>query len=70
MPKIAHPNYEPDELIPTSEVARLARADTATVNRWVKAGKLRVAAKSPGLRGANLYRWADVEKFLCERAAS
>jgi Helix-turn-helix domain len=61
---------DPDELIPTSEVAALARVDIATVNRWVKAGRLHAAVKSPGLRGANLYRRGDVAAFLAERASA
>jgi predicted site-specific integrase-resolvase len=59
-----------DELIGTSEVAKLAKVDVATVNRWVKAGRLQATAKAPGVTGANLFRRGDVETFLAERASA
>ncbi|MDT4944519.1 MAG: hypothetical protein QOH14_1252 [Pseudonocardiales bacterium] len=59
-----------DELLVTSQVAELADTNVATVNRWAKTGKLRVAAKAPGIRGANLYRRGDVDELLRQSAAS
>lgn len=52
------------DLIPTSEVAALANVDVATVNRWARAGRLRVAVKGPGRTGPNLYSRADVLRVL------
>jgi predicted site-specific integrase-resolvase len=57
------------DLLPTAEVARLAKANTATVNRWAKSGRLPVAVKIPGKTGANLYRREDVSALLAELAA-
>lgn len=52
------------DLVPTAEVARIAKVDVTTVNRWAKSGRLPVAIKAPGRTGANLYRRADVEALL------
>lgn len=54
------------ELVPSATVAELARVDRATVTRWAQTGRLPVAIKAPGLRGANLFRREDVEALLRE----
>jgi predicted site-specific integrase-resolvase len=69
MPK---PEHQPTvaDLIPTSQVARIARVDVATVNRWARTGRLQVAVKVPGRTGANLYHRADVEALLTPQDAA
>jgi DNA-binding transcriptional MerR regulator len=54
------------ELIPTAEVARRLGRDVRTVHRWVDAGRLVPAVKTPGIRGALLFRPRDVEKLAHE----
>lgn len=56
-----------DELLHTAAVARMAGVDVATVNRWARTGRLRVAIKGPGVKGANLYRRVDVFSLLADR---
>jgi len=57
------------ELMPTVEVAAFHQVSVATVNRWAKGGRLPVAVKVPGKRGANLFRRSDVEALLAKGAA-
>lgn len=57
------------ELIGAAEVARIFGVSVKTVHRWADAGILPVAAKAPGLRGARLFRAADVEA-LADRQKS
>lgn len=52
------------ELVATAEIARRAGVDVATVNRWAKQGRIAVAMRGPGKRGANFYHRADAEAFL------
>lgn len=56
------------DLVTTAEAARIVGRSVATVNRWAAAGTLTPIVRGPGLRGANLYARADVER-LAERAA-
>jgi excisionase family DNA binding protein len=48
------------DLISTAEVARIYGCDVRTVHRLVAAGKLPIAIKAPGKRGAWLFRREDV----------
>lgn len=48
-----------DNLIPTSEVARINGVNVRTVHRWVDKGIITPAVKAPGLRGALLFREDD-----------
>lgn len=57
------------DLIPTAEVARLARKDVRTVNRWVRDGRLVPVVQGPGVRGARLFRPEDVLRLLSEEIA-
>lgn len=61
--------HSTDDLLSTSQVAALNGVDVATVNRWAKSGKLKVAVKAPGAKGANLFRRSDVEALKAESAA-
>lgn len=54
------------DLIPTAEVAQRLGRDVRTVHRWVEAGRLTPAVKTPGLRGALLFRPRDVDKLAAE----
>lgn len=58
------------ELVPTSQVAEEAKVDVATVNRWARSGRIRVAVKGPGATGANLYFRSDVDALLSDEKAS
>jgi Helix-turn-helix domain len=69
MPKV-EPLHSDDEWLTTAVVAALVGVDVATVNRWAKSGRLRVAVKLPGVRGPNLYRRADVDALLAEAGAA
>ena len=51
----------PDELLTTTEVARLFKVDPKTVSRWELTGRL-TAIRTPG--GHRRFRGADVRKFL------
>lgn len=58
-----------NDLVPTSEVARLLGKSIATVNRLAQSGQLRPAVEMPGRTGARLYRRSDVIAFLEGKAA-
>jgi len=58
-----------DDLLTSSEVARLLQVSVPTINRWAGSGRLPSAQKLPGIRGAYLFRRSDVEAFASERAA-
>lgn len=49
-----------DDLLATSEVSALLRVSIQTVNRMANDGRLKVAKKLPGERGARLYAKEDV----------
>ena len=51
------------QLIPTAEVARRFGRDVRTIHRWVDAGRLKPAAKTPGIRGALLFNPRDVDRL-------
>lgn len=57
------------DLVSAAEVAAIFEVDRATVTRWAQSGRLPVAVKAPGLRGANLFRRADVEALRASAAA-
>jgi hypothetical protein len=48
------------DLIPAAEVARIYGCHVRTVHRLVAAGKLEPAFRAPGIRGALMFRRADV----------
>lgn len=50
-----------DDLITTAQVAQRLDVSVATVNRWVRDGRIVPAQKLPGATGANLFRPADVD---------
>lgn len=52
---------EPDDLLTAAEMASTFGVTVATINRWAAEGKLPVAYKLPGVRGANLFSRAAVE---------
>jgi DNA-binding transcriptional MerR regulator len=60
------PNVE--QLLPTSEAASILQCDVRTIHRLVRRGQLTPTLKAPGLRGAYMFRRADVEA-LAQRAA-
>lgn len=64
MPNLAH--TPETALVSTADAAALLRRAPATVNRWAEAGRLRTAAKAPGLRGARLFAREDVEALADE----
>lgn len=49
------------ELIGVAEAAEIIGRDKRTVHRMVARGELEPASKLPGLRGAFVFRRADVE---------
>lgn len=55
-------------LITSAQAAEILGYDQATVNKWAAEGRLRIAQKLPGLRGANLFRPEDVEELRDARA--
>lgn len=59
-----------DELIGSTEVARILGIDKATLTRWVAAGEVPVALKLPHKNGARLFRRRDIERLAARKAAS
>jgi predicted site-specific integrase-resolvase len=57
------------QLLTSAQVAELLGKSVATINRWATAGRLKPAAKAPGIRGAWLFAPDDVEKALRELPA-
>ena len=55
------PRMAIDDLLTTSEVCDTLEVGTSTISRWVADGRLAPARKLPGLRGAFLFRRADVD---------
>lgn len=53
----------PDDLIGTREAAAILGINDVTLTRWTRADKLTPAAKAPGIRGAYLFRRADIEEL-------
>lgn len=60
---------DPEDLVTSTEAAVLLLRSTATVSRWAHDGRLPVAAKAPGIRGAFLFRRKDIEAVRDELAA-
>lgn len=56
------------DLLTTAEVASLFRVTEATVNRWVRDGKI-ASIPLPGGKG-NRYRRSDVEALLSPEVSS
>ena len=57
------------EHLNTREVADRLGKDVATVNRYVRTGKLQPTFQFPGLRGARLFDPADVEALAADLEA-
>lgn len=53
-----------DELITPEEVMKLLKISRATLNRWVKAGKIRALKLGDGRKGIVRFKLADVESFI------
>lgn len=69
MPKNVQKPSAGGDLLKTADVAKLAKVDVATVNRWAKSGRLPVAVQVPGETGARLFRRSDVDHVLDELTA-
>jgi hypothetical protein len=57
------------DLIGSLEAATILGVNRATFNRWVVKDGGPVAVKAPGIRGACLFRSADIEALAKQRAA-
>lgn len=57
-------------LLTTSQVAALLKRDVTTVNRWAQSGRLRTAAKAPGIRGARLFDPDDIARLDAKQRAA
>jgi len=55
-----------DELITADEVMRILKISRATLNRWVKAGKIQALKLGEGKKGAVRFRLKDIEAFVEE----
>lgn len=55
-------------LLTTTEVAERFRVDTATVRRWVIAGRLTPAIRTPG--GHMRFNQSDIDAFTGDEQAS
>jgi excisionase family DNA binding protein len=53
-----------DELITPEEVMKLLKISRATLNRWVKAGKIRALKLGDGRKGIVRFKLVDVENFI------
>lgn len=51
------------DLLTTAQVAEQLGCSLATVNRYVRDGRLHVEVQFPGQKGARLYHPAEVERF-------
>lgn len=60
----------PNDLIGSTEAARILNIDKATLTRWVAAGDLTPAHKLPGKNGAMLFHRADIDRLARERQAA
>ena len=54
------------EHISTAEVAARLDRDRATINRWVRTGRLTPAIQFPGQTGARLFHTDDVDRLAAE----
>lgn len=57
-------------LLSTAEAADAAGMSVATINRWADAGKLPVALRAPGIRGARFFRRKDVEAIARDEGSA
>lgn len=55
-----------DDLIPTSEAARILGTTVSTVNRWVAAGKLVPVLMGPGRTGVRLFDRQAIEDLAVD----
>lgn len=53
-----------DELITADEVMKILKISRATLNRWVKAGKIQALKLGEGKKGAVRFRLRDIEEFV------
>lgn len=56
-------------LLPSAEVCALLSIDRSTLSRWVQLGRVTVAVKAPGVRGAMFFTPEEVERVKAEAAA-
>ena len=61
------PTY--NDLIGTTEAARILNIDKPTLTRWVAAGRITAAHKLPGKNGAFIFHRADITALAKERAS-
>lgn len=54
------------ELLTTAQVAEQLGCSLASINRYVRDGKLTVEVQFPGRKGARLYHPAEVQRFAAE----
>lgn len=60
------PMANPEDLIPSVEVAEILDVGRSTLTRWVQSGRLPQARKLPGATGTRLFRRGDVDRLLAE----
>ncbi|HBF37038.1 MAG TPA: hypothetical protein DDW50_06925 [Firmicutes bacterium] len=53
-----------DELITAEEVMKILKISRATLNRWVKAGKIQALKLGEGRKGAVRFKLKDIEEFI------
>lgn len=49
------------DLVSTAEASEISGLSVATINRWVREGRLTPAYEGDGIRGTRLYRRSDIE---------
>lgn len=54
------------DYLTTSQVAERLGLNVATINRWVRVGRLTPAMQYPGQRGARLFHAADIDALAAE----
>ena len=59
-----------ENLITTAQAADMLGCSIKTVLRWAERGDLPVAVQLPGIRGARMYRLADVQTLLESRESA
>lgn len=57
------PMANPDDLIPSREVAKILDVGRSTLTRWVQEGRLKEAKKFDGVTGPRLFWRKDVERL-------
>ncbi|TCL71546.1 AlpA family transcriptional regulator [Hydrogenispora ethanolica] len=53
-----------DELITAAEVMKILKISRATLNRWVKAGKIPSLKLGEGRKGTVRFKLKDIEEFI------